>query len=302
MSIGIPCPRCGDRSIQTVRTAWYLYGLLLFASWGQTRFVGCLSCTRRQVLETFAKTMLMGWWCVPWGLGTPLVLGQNLFAAFRGPDRAALRALLAEQGLDLDELNSDQQGRSRGQQRLRASLLFVLHEIIWADGVADVREIDTSLRIASRLLGEPTDAFRETLTQQTPPEDPVLSLLPMDARPVLLRAAASVAGADQHIDPTEIDTLRVLGERLQLNQGTIDAIVNALHTDEVSQRERRNMIALATEVIGLGPEASAPELQAQYRSLLLQAMGDKQEPAQAAAVAERLSWAYEVLHSDLTPG
>jgi hypothetical protein len=284
-----------------VRTAWYLYGLLLFAHWGKTRFVGCLACTRTQVLQTLAKTAVLGWWCFPWGFGTPLIIVQNLASAFGGPNRAGLRSLLAERGMDLDALEANAAGRSLGQERLRAALLFVLHEMVWADGHVDPREIRTSLAVASRLLGEPAEALRPTLEQPTSPDTPDFSRLAADARPILLRGAATVAAADDVVDPAEIDTLRALGERLQLPDSTIDTVINGLLADEVSQRERRNMLALATEVLGVGPEISAFELQARYRSLLLDAVGDGQEAAQAAAQAEQLSWAYGVLQSDLRP-
>jgi hypothetical protein len=77
---------------------WFLQGFLLFARYG-TRFeVGCRPCVRSRISARLVANLLFGWWCFPWGIGTPFVVLQNL-AAFATPGEGALNELLTLAGV-----------------------------------------------------------------------------------------------------------------------------------------------------------------------------------------------------------
>jgi len=294
VALDIPCAHCRTRPVQTVRTVWYLVGLVLLARWGRTRFVGCLSCTRTQALKLFLRTALVGWWSVPWGIATPLVLVQNLWSATRGPDRASLRSLLAEQGIDLEDVLLDASGRTRGQVSLERAVLAVLHRMIWADGHADPRELEVARSSAEALLG--AHAEIEDLAR---PEslDADLRGLPDDSRMLLLRAAIRVAHADGRVDPSEIEALRGLGHELDIPRELIDTLVNGLGAAEPAREERRHMVVRAEQVLGLSSKTPLPELRGRYRSALLDAIADRQDTDAADARVRELTWAYEVIQN-----
>lgn len=294
--IDVPCPHCGERNIETVRNAWFVQGFLIFARWGSRSHVGCASCTRSKVLGSMALSGVIGWWCVPWGLGTPLVLAQNAVSAMSGPDRPALAAFLAKQGMDIDEMEIDPSGRARGQTRLLDAVVGVLHRMVWADGDADPREIAVGTRVASKMLGElaDADAVSAALGAPEPPAHDV-GALPDDARLIVLRAAAAVASADEVIDPGEVAMLRQIGQELGLSDALVGSVVDALQADTEARKELDALKAVAAEILGVEPGASAAEIQARYRAQLLVAVGDDHDPEAAAEQSERVSWAYHTL-------
>ncbi len=72
------CPYCQSAPIETVRRVWYLRSYVLFARYGSHFLVGCRSCTVRAIRRSLLINAATGWWGVPWGLGTPVVIAQNL--------------------------------------------------------------------------------------------------------------------------------------------------------------------------------------------------------------------------------
>ena len=296
MAIDIPCPHCGVRKIETVRHAWYIQGFLLLARFGSTRYIGCTSCTRRKVLGSMALTGVIGWWCFPWGLGTPLALTQNLIAAIGGPNRSALQAFLAEQGMELAEVELDDRGRASGQTRLLEAVVGVLHRMVWADGDADPREIEVGVTVAQTMLGDLFDPDEVSATLADPGAPAYdLGALPDDARLIVLRAAAAVAQADEVIDPGEIEAIRELGAEMGVSEAIVQSMIASLQADNEARGELDALKAVAADILGVAVDASAAEVQQQYRAMLLDAAGDEKDAEAAAERSERIAWAYHTL-------
>ncbi len=296
MAIDIPCPHCETRNIDTVRSAWYIRGFLLFAQWGSHTYVGCQSCTRNKVIRNLALTSFIGWWCFPWGFGTPVVLLQNGFSILSGPDRSALSAFLAKQGIDIDQVELDESGHAVGQDRLIEAVLTVLHRMVWADGDADTREIEVGTGIAVRMLGDLIKPAEIGLALSNPDAPGVIdpSVLPDDARQITMKAAAAVAAADDVIDEAEVQTLRELGETLQVSEALVQSLIASLHADAQTMAERDELRAVAADVLGVSPDAPAAEIQSKYRAALLSASGIDEED-EATEARERIQWAYQAL-------
>lgn len=296
MAIDIPCPHCGTRNIETVRSAWYIRGFLVFAQWGSNAYVGCLPCTRKKVLGSLAITTLIGWWCFPWGLGTPIVLIQNGFSILSGADRPALASFLAMQGIAIDEVELDASGQAPGQARLIEAVLTVLHRMVWADGSADPREIDVGTQVAGRMLGDLVDAAHVHSVLSKPDSPGVIDVtsLPADTRAITMKAAAAVAAADDVIDDAEVEVLKELGNTLQVPKALVQSLIASLNGDVQVEAERNELRAVAADVLAISPDAPAAQIQAKYRAALLSASGIDEED-EAAEARERIQWAYQTL-------
>jgi hypothetical protein len=72
------CPHCQSEPATVVRRVWFIQSFVIFARYGVRFVVGCRGCAQRAVLRNLATTALSGWWSIPWGLATPVVLAQNV--------------------------------------------------------------------------------------------------------------------------------------------------------------------------------------------------------------------------------
>jgi hypothetical protein len=72
------CPHCESAPIAVIRRVWFLRSFVLFARYGTHFVVGCNECARHAILQNLWINTIGGWWSVPWGLGTPVVIAQNL--------------------------------------------------------------------------------------------------------------------------------------------------------------------------------------------------------------------------------
>lgn len=294
MPLSIPCPHCGERPVEAVRTARALEGELFAARPVERSWVGCDACTRALVLDEARRAAVRGWCALPWGaLFTPgLVLG-NLRVAQSPPDAEALARFLARQGIDIDGVVADASGRAPGDHALVHSVLAELHAMIWADGECDPVEVDVGVEVASRVLGDllPRDeitralAKRECAARSTPealgPEDQLL----------LLKAACAVAVADGFVGPEELVGLRRLAERLGIDEARLGGFIDRVLDDATAEeRDRERAAAL------LGLPAGACEAQArQALRRCLVACGELPCPADAARRREALQGAYKAL-------
>jgi hypothetical protein len=75
----VTCPYCQTETVEVARKAWFLTGFVLAARYGTRHFVGCRGCVNNQLRKTLFATALGGWWSIPWGLATPIVIVQNLW-------------------------------------------------------------------------------------------------------------------------------------------------------------------------------------------------------------------------------
>lgn len=164
------------------------------------------------------------------------------------------------------------------------AVLGVLHRMVWADGDADPREIQVGIDVARKMLGDLfiEDEVSFTLATMTGP-DLQLDILPEDARLIVLRAAAEVAGADQIIDPTEVVALQELGAELGVNPSVVRGVLDGLQADTDARKELDALKLVAADILGVEVEASAAEVLERYRTLVAQEDDD------------RIVWAYHTL-------
>lgn len=295
MALALDCPHCGVRKVETVRHAWFIQGFLLFARYGSKAHIGCDSCTRKKVITSAVISGLFGWWCFPWGLGTPFVLIQNLAAMTGPPSEAALRGLLAKQGVDMDDLVLDEHGRSRGDTRLVDGVLAALHHVTWADGDADPREIDLGTDIACRMLGDlvTPEEVQARLTTVEPPGRLAFGGLGPDAQIILMKAACAVAEADEVIEESEVEAIRDLGARLGIADDLVAHFVTRL-TTQARTTEDPALLAIAAELLGVDVDAPPAEIRGAYQRLVTEA-GGIADPEQGARRREELQFAYQTL-------
>lgn len=288
------CPHCESAPVETVRTAWFLQGLLLFARWGSRSYVGCTSCTRNKVLGSLALSSVLGWWCFPWGIGTPVVLLQNVASAMEGANRNALGNLLADQGVSLDELEVDADGRTPAQKALMVGVISVIHSMIWADGDADEREVDTGVDIARQTLGDLISAseLRTAFLDPEAPPEPDLPHIPGDARVILMKAAATIAAADEVIEESEREELRALGRRLELPEMVADTLIASL--DQPENEESEGVKQIAADTLGVTTSTPLAQVHQAYQAARLAAAELDEGEARAQHV-DQLEWAYGVL-------
>src|SRR5437899_376480 len=112
MALGIDCPHCDAAPIEVAKKTWFMRGFLLFARYGSRTHVGCRRCVNRKVRADLVASLLFGWWCVPWGAGTPLVVLQNL-ALLAGPNRSfasTLDSVLLSVGIRRADVEVDERG------------------------------------------------------------------------------------------------------------------------------------------------------------------------------------------------
>ncbi len=294
MALAISCPHCEENKVETVRSAWYIMGFLLFASWGSQSYIGCSSCTRNKVIGSMVMTSVIGWWCFPWGLGTPIALMQNLVAIAEGPNENALRAALAQQGIDMDELELDENGRSAGETKLVEGILATLHLMTWADGSADPREIEAGVEIAQGMLGDAVSAEQVSamLKDKNSPGELDPYSLQMDQRIILLRAAGMIAAADEDIADEEKDEMRRLGQRLEIPDEIVARLIELLEDDVRSDEEVEQMKAIAADSLGVPADATIPAIKAAYERKCMVVPDDEEE---AAEYRGSIDWAYQTL-------
>ncbi|MCB9677949.1 MAG: J domain-containing protein [Alphaproteobacteria bacterium] len=295
MPIALDCPHCGRAKVETANNVWFLQGFLLFARYGSKSIIGCGPCVRSQTMQSLALSSVLGWWCFPWGLGTPVVMMQNVAALLGTDDTSDLRRLLGQQGLDLDELQVDADGRSAGDRKMIAAILHTLHGMVWADGSADAREIETGAGILVAMLGEDLltpDQARAVLAKPEAPPAESLEALSPDAQLILMKAACAIAAADDVIEPGEIEALESLGRRLGLDASITARFVAALQETVPGPDEGVREIAAA--LLGVPVDAPASEVRSAYQALMVQAAQEPDAEVRGQALAQ-LQGAYQVL-------
>jgi len=279
--------------VDTARTAWYIQGFLIIARYGSRAYVGCAACTRNKVAGSLVMSSLLGWWCFPWGLGTPVVILQNLVSLMGSTDRRALTSALADQGLDIDDLELDESGRSPGQVALVEGILATLHAMTWADGSADPREVESGVEIATQMLGSlvTSEQVRLALSEPEVPGTLDPRQLGADSRLLLFRAAGEIAAADGIIAASEIEELRDLGQRFLLPSALIEASIAGLSADEEAQAETAALKQIAADMLGVSPDTALAEIQTAYRTAKLAAASQPDDTERL----DEIEWAYQTL-------
>lgn len=99
MNVGLACPFCGEREIETHRTAHFARGYLLMVSVGRRELVGCCRCVAAKLRLEALKSLLFGWFS-PKAFGyTVIWVPYNLVRSFFvRPDPAKAIAFLQQVG------------------------------------------------------------------------------------------------------------------------------------------------------------------------------------------------------------
>lgn len=295
MAIALDCPHCGVAKVETSNDVWYIQGFLIFARYGSKTVYGCAPCVRSKTVGSLALSSVLGWWCFPWGLGTPFVMVQNVVAISTTNDDSGLRSLLQLQGLDYDDMLLDEKGRSAGSVRLGNAVMHTLHSMVWADGSADGSEVLEGVAIVSKMLGP--DFFsaqeaRDILGNPTAPPTGDANTLSPDSQLILMRAASAIAMADGTVDDSEVEELQRIGARLGLDSSITKRFVDALRAVDDGTRQEERIIAAA--VLQVDPDAPANAIQEAYKLAMLDA-SQAEDPEERERRLEHLHAAYGAL-------
>jgi DnaJ-domain-containing protein 1 len=287
---------------------YVLYGMVLVARYGNRVEVGCVNCVRARVQEQLLKNLLLGWWCVPWGLFTPLVVLSNVWAIFTPPDYQFVDEVLTKAGIDPASVRVGADGLTGEQRRLVALAALMIHQAAHADGVADAREIAVGEQILWNLSGGnlPRDELRRRLMDPNPPLVD-RSTLKLDARLLLFEVALDVALADGRLSAAEVDFLTRGADWLDLPRSVVEEALarrmfhGASRSAEREQErsEPHSELDRARSILGVSEDASWQEVRRAYRKSMLRyhpdlAGWDKRRHAEYTQRAQSINWALQV--------
>jgi DnaJ-domain-containing protein 1 len=303
----IDCPICNSAPVSDVRTVWFLWGMLLVARYGHRTFVGCQSCVRRESFKSLIISGLAGWWCFPWGLGTPFIIVQNLWETCRPTSPRAVEDTLRKVGMNPDDLKLDALGFTRIQRRLIDITAYVLNSAIWADGVGDPREHARALSIlqqisAGKLTPEQAAARLASVRQW----EGKLNQLSFEMRQTLLTIALDVVTADGVISLPEMAMLHELAERLEFPPSSVDELLNRSSRNDSAADDRTQGnffgadISKAATILGVRSDSSLIEIQSAWRQVILRyhpdrAAGDTEKQRDFTHRSQEINWAKDVL-------
>lgn len=313
MILGIPCPHCQASRVDHCVEFWFIHGFVFFSRYGTRIAIGCASCVRWKVLGSLVVSAVLGWWCFPWGIGTPAVIVQNIAAFFESPDQPAARRLLSSAGISIDAVRVGPDGFTSEERRFRAAVLSVLRNAIWADGYIDEREIRIASEIASAMLGdESPEAFARSLRQRS--SDPhgdlaAVAGMELDSRTrlLLLRAAIEITAADGRAAEGEMAYLNTLAACFAVPHHVLADLLDVLSglpgAAEHGIRDKR--LAWACRILGLAPDTTLTAAKRAYHRLCLEchpdhSARDEESVTRATERMFELNEAYDIFLASTT--
>ena len=132
--LGVQCPNCGIRPVETARKVGVVRGMIFIFRWGSITLVGCCQCVNEQVKANFVQNLVLGWWSLIGFFATPLCLLQNLYHFSKRPNSSGLRDVFNELGIDYDEAVVGDDGMARGQRDLMRVAAAVLKAVAAVEG------------------------------------------------------------------------------------------------------------------------------------------------------------------------
>ena len=286
MANEIMCKQCGKRPVNTVKKVWFIEGVLFASKRGTKTLVGCEECIRAEVMSHLREHGTKGWLSVPWGLATPFVMAQNLYEAFRAHNEDELRQLIRKRGLRPEQVTFGK----KEEDDLGRGVILTLHEMIWADGDADEREIELAVEIAGQMLGDVVDAdtVRKTMVQKEITGRLEIEGMDLESRVILFRAASDIAMVDGVFHKGEEAHMRALARRLDLPGSLVERLIEALHAQLDNDVERRE----AASLLEVKVDAPLAEVKRSYIEHKLNASGTQSE---LEAYDQAIQRAYETL-------
>lgn len=202
------CPQCQKADCDTVVSAPYIRGLVLAATYGSKRFVGCRRCVQKQLLSEVGVSAVAGWFSLTALMVNPLCIAYNcLRIPFVKANPEKVGKLLEEVGIEGVEVNL-----ARVAAALAASMVA-------ADGRSEPSEVETAITLGKHLFeGFTAELFHEVMGRvEELPATAELTWLLADTldqpgKVILAKYLIAIADADGHIDSSEIHELQtVLG-------------------------------------------------------------------------------------------
>ena len=309
MKTAITCPHCERAQVEVAKDFWFIYGFLIFAQYGAKTEVGCQRCVQQKGITNFVLVLLFGWWCFPWGIGTPFALLQNLFSLASNNDKK-LEEVLHNMGVRPDDVWVGGDGLTGEQRALLNGVISILTEAVWADGDVDPREVAVAVEITSNLLDGAVTESRVRQHIQNRESTPLdVSEFTVEQRLLLFHAAMAIVAADDKVEPGEARFLHELGQRLELPGEIVAQLLENLQglrgAEEVAGKDP--VLILAYRILGVTPEASAPEIKRCYRKLCIQYHpdhhnSDKTRQQMANECMAWLNWSYQTTLQGKTAG
>lgn len=301
--LGLLCPHCERNLAEGAAKLWTIRGFLIFAQFGTVIEFGCMSCLRRRIGENLLLTLLLGWWCIPWGVATPVVAIQNFSLLFSTRKQAgrALRTALEEQGVDVSQLELESYDSLCEYRDFVDLVLGISTAMAWADGHLSEEELLLATLIAVRfgegLIGA-DEARRAILCQYRPTANP--NAVHIDLRSVALRCGAFVALSHEDTSETDLKVLREwavwLGFPSEMADEVLEDIRRAAGTLDEDEHEAE--LQRAREILGVEASIGIIELRKRYRQLIWKYHPDRvdlRERDHANRRTAEINWAYEVL-------
>jgi DnaJ-domain-containing protein 1 len=304
----VSCPHCQSARVVGAKKLYFMYGFLLAAQYGSRVEVGCDGCLSRRVGAQLLKNLCFGWWSVPWGVLTPIVVLTNAWQWLAAPNESFTEEVLAKAGIDPEATRVGPDGLSGEQRRLIDPAVEMLRRAIHADAVVSPHEIQVAEEILTSLTGGVADTAGLRSRLLSTDEAPLdASILPADYRLLLLDAALDVVLADGHLAEEELRFLSSAVWFLQLPNAALEgALARRLgwtggnrRGDAANARNAASDLTRALTVLGLQIGASWHQIRQAYRRAMLQYHPDragrhKQRQAEYTKRAQEINWAYKV--------
>jgi DnaJ-domain-containing protein 1 len=308
------CPTCGKHRISEARTFWFLHGMVLAARYGTRTIAGCRYCVAEEGLKILAINALTGWFSVPWGLGTPVVILQNLCALILKPNTSGLESVFRRAGIDPSDVRLDARGLTNEQRSLVEAVSQILATAVWTDGLQRPQELKRALAILKQLTDDtiPERTLRTFITEgRNRIQD--LTSLPPQLRQMLLEIAFSIAIVDGVLSLPEIAMLYRVSEILALGKSAVDHLLGLKAEKPRGEQDRSNRrsrgqraradLQQALTILGLSQDATVIQVRQAWRSAILKfhpdrAGTDKKRQVEFTRRSQEINWAYDILQSD----
>lgn len=294
--LAITCPHCQSRPVDSVRQFSVLRGLLLTAQSGAVTVIGCRPCVRAKGRAAMMRNLALGWWSLPWGLLTPFVVLQNLFAICK-PGAGPLDDALRSCGIEPDDWRPDSHGLTLREWDLLWTSASALRRFADRSALPDV--VTTSVEwlcdfADNRITAtEAHTMLREALGHRVLPQ-----VTPIDFRDGLLWAIAALIPEDRPHD--YLDALRATAEWLQCTPDTVREILTWLADRMMAVPAAESALLQAYSLLGVVPSTPLKEVHRAYKRLLLQSHPDRavltgMSVEDATSVTQRIVEAYQLV-------
>ena len=91
------CPRCGERGPVDLHTSFHVWSAVIVTHWMADARLSCERCARSARRKAAGRSLLLGWWGVPFGLVmTPVQVVRNVAGNLRSVDSGMPSRALVE--------------------------------------------------------------------------------------------------------------------------------------------------------------------------------------------------------------